>query len=224
MTGCVKSECTGTSRHQWVVCFPGQTTQNRLTIFQAYEEDLADKVLELFRAVVSKAVWDRADFMQIAGHQARRTLREHPSTTLVQLEEAALAALKPVPPTALPECAVPVKVHIPSIVPICVDSICATVVSSFVPSTSIEVLEASPSACAGGPVEGGASTENNTAAIRASMRGYAMNIRKTGKLVGIFAFLLFAVFRQRRVQLLFGSGLHDVLSNYAPWAVDLMIP
>ena len=56
------------------------------------------------------------------------------------------------------------------------------------------------------------------------MRGYAMNIRKTGKLVGIFAFLLFAVFRQRRVQLLFGSGLHDVLSNYAPWAVDLMIP
>ena len=56
------------------------------------------------------------------------------------------------------------------------------------------------------------------------MRGYAMNIRETGKLVGIFAFLLFAVFRQRRVQLLFGSGLRDGLSNYAPWAVDLVLP
>ena len=47
---------------------------------------------------------------------------------------------------------------------------------------------------------------------------FAEQVQKTGKYVGIFPFVVWACARRRRVQLLFGDGLLDIISTYAPWA------
>ena len=56
-------------------------------------------------------------------------------------------------------------------------------------------------------------------AVRGKMLLYADQVQKTGKYVGIFAFVVWACARRRRVQLLFGNGLLDIITTYAPWAL-----
>ena len=55
-------------------------------------------------------------------------------------------------------------------------------------------------------------------AVRDQMLLYAEQMQTTGKYVGIFPFVVWACARQQQVQLLFGDGLLDVISTYAPWA------
>ena len=54
--------------------------------------------------------------------------------------------------------------------------------------------------------------------MRDEMLLYAEQMQKTGKYVGIFPFVVWACARQQQVQLLFGDGLLDIISTYAPWA------
>ena len=54
--------------------------------------------------------------------------------------------------------------------------------------------------------------------MRDKMLLYADQVQETGKYVGIFAFVVWACARWVRVQFLFGDGLLDIISTYAPWA------
>ena len=50
------------------------------------------------------------------------------------------------------------------------------------------------------------------------MRSYAASIRKTGKYVGMFPFLVWSVKRGLRVELQCGRGRLDPVAEFAPWA------
>ena len=54
--------------------------------------------------------------------------------------------------------------------------------------------------------------------MRDKMLLYVNQVQKTEKYDGIFAFVVWAFARRRRVQLLFGDGLLDIILTYAPWA------
>ena len=56
--------------------------------------------------------------------------------------------------------------------------------------------------------------------VAAAMRKYAAQIRKTGKHVGIFPFLVWSLTRRLRVEVHCGRGRIDPVSAFASWAKD----
>ena len=50
------------------------------------------------------------------------------------------------------------------------------------------------------------------------MRKYATQIRKTGKFVGIFPFLVWSLVHKVRIQIHCGRGRIDPVAEFAPWA------
>ena len=58
--------------------------------------------------------------------------------------------------------------------------------------------------------------------IASAMRTYANKIRKTGRHVGIFPFLVWSLIHRVRVEIHCGRGRLDPVAEFAPWATDLL--
>ena len=58
--------------------------------------------------------------------------------------------------------------------------------------------------------------------VASAMRKYAAQIRKTGKLVGIFPFLVWSLVHRLRVEVHCGRGRIDPVAEFASWAKDLL--
>ena len=97
----IRGEALYSHRSAWFVCFPGVTTQDRLTNFKGPGRDgtlgqceraMAERCLLLFSALAEIGIDDRERLMT-AGAAARATMRDDESATDEQVQCAALAAL-----------------------------------------------------------------------------------------------------------------------------------
>ena len=59
--------------------------------------------------------------------------------------------------------------------------------------------------------------------VQEQMILHARELRKSGRYIGPFAFLAFALLRRKKVYLLMGEHLLDVVQHFAPWAEETML-
>ena len=248
----IRGEALYSGRSAWFVCFPGTSARDRLTNFKGPGRDvdeiaLARRTLTLFAALAGLGVNDKAQLMT-AGATARAVLRQNAMVEDEKLISAALAAVgvgdKKVldevelcsrdEPTLLQDC--PGGREVPN-------STNEEPVAVIMPGASVSAEQSEaqidvepkppmPPSPHEPPIPPPQQPPPVTAPrpdpalagqhVALAMRKYAAQISKTGRLVGIFPFLVWSILRRLRVQVLCGRGRIDPVTEFAPWAMDLL--
>ena len=228
--GEVRGEALFTARGAWFVCYPSSSTKCRLTNFKQDELGLAEQTLRLFRELGKQGISDRQELMK-AGVRVRACLRSDPTMALADLKIAALAAIgregvgASADADASADAPAAASGHVaPADQPTAEESGSPPPQPPPLldaPVETQECIDVAESSCVG---ESSGVPLVEDVPVRDAMLLYATSAKKTGKCVGIFPFVVWACMRRRPVQLLFGDGLLDVVSTYAPWALETMLP